>query len=144
MFISLPSLKFSCTHPPLWPITDLLSNLQIFFINSHSSRTGFFFFFFLAFSTEPTAYGRSQARGGMRAAARATATATPGPSLVCDLHHSSLHCWILNPLSEARDQTSILMDTSRVGYHWATMGTPHWWYFEFSHLLTDHVRFYVH
>ena len=33
-----------------------------------------------------------------------TATATRGPSLVLDLHHSSWQCWILNPLSlrEAR------------------------------------------
>ena len=32
---------------------------------------------------------------------------------------------ILNPPSEARDQTRILMVTSWVHYHWATMGTPH-------------------
>ena len=28
-------------------------------------------------------------------------------------------CWILNPLSEASDQTQVLMDTTRVCYHWA-------------------------
>ena len=44
----------------------------------------------------------------------ATATATWDPRLICDLHHSSQQCWILNPLSEARDQTSILMDTGWV------------------------------
>lgn len=33
------------------------------------------------------------------------ATATPDPSCICDL------CWILNPRSEARDQTCILTDT---------------------------------
>jgi len=31
----------------------------------------------------------------------AYATATPDPSRVCDLHHSSWQHWILNPLSEA-------------------------------------------
>ena len=31
-----------------------------------------------------------------------TATATPDPSLICDLHHSSWQCQILNPLSEAK------------------------------------------
>ena len=31
---------------------------------------------------------------------------------ICDLHHSSWQHRILNPLSEARDQTHILMDTS--------------------------------
>ena len=35
---------------------------------------------------------------------------------VCDLHHSSQNHWILNPVSEARDGTRILMDTSRVRY----------------------------
>ena len=29
------------------------------------------------------------------------------------LHHSSQQCWILSLLSEARDQTCILMDTSQ-------------------------------
>ena len=29
-----------------------------------------------------------------------TVTATPGPRGVCDLHHSSWQCWILNSLSE--------------------------------------------
>ena len=43
-----------------------------------------------------------------------TATAAPDPSLVCDLHHSSLQCQILKPLREARDRTSILMDASQV------------------------------
>ena len=32
----------------------------------------------------------------------------------CNLHHSSRQHWILNPLSEARDGNSILMDSSRV------------------------------
>ena len=44
----------------------------------------------------------------------AAATATPDPSLVCDLHHSSQQLHILNPLSKARDQTHIFMDPSRV------------------------------
>ena len=34
-----------------------------------------------------------------------TATATPDPSRIFDLHQSSWQCWILNPLSEARDRT---------------------------------------
>ena len=41
-----------------------------------------------------------------------TATATPEPRPVCDLHHSSWQHWILNPLSEAGDRTCILMVTS--------------------------------
>ena len=56
--------------------------------------------------------------------AYATATATSDLSCVCDLHHSSWQCWILNPLSEARDQTRILMVTSWIRFHCATRGTP--------------------
>ena len=41
-----------------------------------------------------------------------TATATQNPSHVCNLHHSSQQCQILNTLSEARDWTHISMDTS--------------------------------
>ena len=44
----------------------------------------------------------------------ATATATQSLSNICDLHHSSGQHRILNPLSEARDQTHMLMDPSRV------------------------------
>ena len=53
-----------------------------------------------------------------------TTTATPGPSRVCDLHHSSWQCQILNPLIEARDGTHILKDASWIYFHCATTGTP--------------------
>ena len=49
--------------------------------------------------------------------AYATATAMRDPSCICDLHHSSWQCPILNLLREARDQTPILMDASYVRYH---------------------------
>ena len=68
------------------------------------------FFFFLA---------RSQIR-----AAAATATATQDPSHIFDLHHSLQQCQIPNPLSEARDWTHILMDTSQIRFCCATMGIP--------------------
>ena len=53
-----------------------------------------------------------------------TAIATQDLNHVCDLHHSSWQCWILSPLSEARDWTHILMETSQVYFRWATTGTP--------------------
>ena len=40
-----------------------------------------------------------------------TPTAIQGLSHICDLHCSLWQYWILNPLSEARDQTHILTDT---------------------------------
>ena len=43
-----------------------------------------------------------------------TATATQDLRHVCDLHGSSQQCQSLNPLSETRDWTHILMDTSWV------------------------------
>ena len=46
----------------------------------------------------------------------ATATAMQDLSQVCDLHHSSGQHQILNPLSEATDQTCILVDISQNHY----------------------------
>ena len=43
-----------------------------------------------------------------------TATATSDPSLIYELDHGSRQQWILNPLIEVRDQTQVLMHTSRV------------------------------
>ena len=57
--------------------------------------------------------------------AHTTATAMLDPSLICDRHHSSWQHRILNPLSEARDRTCVLLDISWVHYHGATMGTPY-------------------
>ena len=53
----------------------------------------------------------------------ATATATPDLSHICELHHSSRQCRILNPLSEAGDQTRILVDTGQIHFLCTTMGT---------------------
>ena len=49
--------------------------------------------------------------------AYATATTIQDLSLVCDLHHSSWQSRVLDPLSEARNRTHILMDISQVHYH---------------------------
>ena len=46
--------------------------------------------------------------------AYARATAMQDLNLVFDLHHSSQQCWILNPLSEAKDRTHFLMDLSQI------------------------------
>ena len=66
-------------------------------------------FIILLFRAAPAAYGGSRARGQIRASAAWT---MPDLSHVFDLYHSSF--WILNPLSNARDPTRILMDPSRV------------------------------
>ena len=71
------------------------------------------------------AYGTSQSRGliGAIAASLHHSHSSMGPSRVCDLHRSSQQCQILNPMSEARYWTLILIDTNWVQFHWATTGT---------------------
>ena len=48
----------------------------------------------------------------------------PDLNHIRNLHHSSLQHRILNPLSEARDQTCVLIITSQIHFHWVTTGTP--------------------
>ena len=44
-------------------------------------------------------------------------TTMPHLSHICHLFHRSWQCQILNPLSEVRDETCVLMDTNWVCYH---------------------------
>ena len=53
-----------------------------------------------------------------------TAIAMQDPSCVCNLHHSSWHYRIPNPLSKARDRTCVLMDTSWIHFLCVRTGTP--------------------
>ena len=91
---------------------------------------GFFvlFCFVLPFRVSPVAYGDSQAWGrmGLQLLAYATDrdTAMQDPSCICNLYHISQQRLILNPLSEARNRSRILMDASQVRYHCSAMGTP--------------------
>ena len=55
-----------------------------------------------------------EAESELQLPAYTTATATQDLSCIWNLHHSSQQCWILNPLSEARDLTHILKDPSQV------------------------------
>ena len=84
--------------------------------HSHSRHTAtpsslfsfiLFIFLFLLFRAAPAAYGGSQAgvESELQLPAYATATAIQDLSHVCDLHHSSRQHLILNPPSEARNQT---------------------------------------
>ena len=88
------SLKYEARTFP-----DFLSNKCPYFLK----RTLFIYLliYLLLFRATPAAHGNIQARNQIRAAA-------------AGLNHSSQQRWIINPLSEARDQTHILMDTSWV------------------------------
>ena len=95
-------------------------SLSLFFFGAEEILLySFFFFFFLAFVFLGShllhmEVPRLRVKLELQPLAYVTATATPDLSRVCSLHHSSQQRWILNPLSEARDQICVLMDTSRI------------------------------
>ena len=66
-----------------------------------------------------------------------TAAAMQDPSRVCNLHHNSQQYLIPDPLSEARDQTRALMDTSRIHFRCATTGTPFCLIFKHRYILCN-------
>ena len=82
----------------------------------------FFFFCFLGLHLQHIEVPRLGAELELQLPAYATATETQDPSHVCN-PRSQQH-QILNPLSEARDQIHVFIDTIWVYYHWATMGPP--------------------
>ena len=89
---------------------------------------------FFPFWGHIVAYGSSQARSWMGDAAAFLhdSHSNSGSNPIFDLYHSSWQRWILNSMSEARDWTCVLMDTSWICFHWATTGTPEtgqfrWW-----------------
>jgi len=86
-----------------------------------------FVFFFLPFRAAPATHEgpRLGVKSELWLPAYTTVTATRDPSHVCNLHHSSWQCRILNPLDEARARTHILMDTSSICYPWATTRIPY-------------------
>ena len=84
----------------------------------------FLFFIFLGLQLQHMEVPRLGVNLELQLLAYATAIATQDPSHVWDLHHSSGHCWILNPLSKARDHTWNLMVTSRIHFCCTTMETP--------------------
>ena len=68
---------------------------------------GFLFCFLCLFRAVPAAYGISRlgVKLELQPPAYTTARAVPDLSRICNLHHSSQQRQILNPLSEAKDQT---------------------------------------
>ena len=84
----------------------------------------FFFFCFLGPHLQCVEVPRLGVQSKQQLPAYTTVIAMQDLSRICDLHHSSLQCQTLNPLSEARDQTCILLDLNWVHYCWDTMETP--------------------
>ena len=82
----------------------------------------FFFFAFLELYPWHMEVPRLEVESELWLLASATATAMQDPSHVFDLHHSSCPGQIFNPLSEARDRTHVLTDTSWICFRCATTG----------------------
>ena len=102
-------------------IVDILSSTYVLLsfgeISVHEFcpfSLSFFVSCFLGLHSWHTEVPRLGAEWELQLRAHATATAMQDPSCVFELHHSSQQCQILNPLSEGRDRTHILMDPSRV------------------------------
>ena len=86
-------------------------------------------FFFLSFLFLETCLWhmevpRLEVKSELQPPAYVTATAMQNPSCICNLHYSSWQHQMLNPLSEARDQNHLLIDTSWIHFHCTTIGTP--------------------
>ena len=84
----------------------------------------FFSFFFLGLHSQHMEVSRLGVKSELQRPAYTTATATPNPSQVCNLHHSSRQHRNLNPLSKARNPTRNLMAPSRICSCFTMMGTP--------------------
>ena len=83
-----------------------------------------FYLILLLFRATPAAYGSSQARGRIGAAAASLCHSNAGSEPVWNLHHSSWQCWIPNPLSKARDRIHILLDINQTHFCCTTAETP--------------------
>ena len=129
---------WQCNHPPTpreWIIKSPVSVFDhgrvcimfkpylkqfIFF----SFFFSFLFFYFLKLYPWHMEVPRLGVESELQMLAYITATAMWNLSQVCNPHWNWGQLWIHNPLSEARDGTGILMDTSWVRFCWATWELP--------------------
>ena len=84
----------------------------------------FFFWLFSGLHQWHTEIPKLGVKSELQPQAYATTTAMPGLSHVCNPQHSSWQWKILKPLSEARDLSCVLTDTSQICFHEAMTGTP--------------------
>ena len=102
--------------------------MYLLFIWLHRMLFSFFFFFFFCFlgptcSIWGIGVPRLGGQLGLHRWGQPTATAMHDPSRVCNLHHSSCQCQILNLLRKARDRTHHFMVTSQIHFCCTTTGS---------------------
>ena len=85
----------------------------------------FFFFCFLGLRLQHMEVPRLGVKLELQLLAYTIATATQDLIRVCNLHHRSRQHQILNLLSEARDQSRILMVPSRICFLSSCFELPH-------------------
>ena len=132
--VSFPSFFF----PFLVPLTShlLLGSVLLLLRKAltrwqpHISKPFLYFYFYLFFDfcfvlfcfcfLGPHLRHMEVPRLGVKSELQLPATATQDPSHVCNLHHSSQPCQILNPQSETRDGTCNLIVPSQIHFHCTT------------------------
>ena len=93
-----------------------LANTQIICAVVHPSWFNLhdiFFFFLLGPHLQHIEVPRLVVESELQLLVYATTTATWDPRCICSLYQSFRQCWIRNPVSEGRDRTRILVDTSQ-------------------------------
>ena len=95
----------------------------------------YFFFVFLGPHPRHKEVPRLGVKSELQLPVYTTTTAMQDPNHIFDLHHSSWQHQILNPLSEVKDQTHILMDTSWVLNPLSHNGNSIFFLFQFFYFL---------
>ena len=104
----VPTYHFSLKSPLGYPVSQGYDSREA---PKSSVIKITFFFFFLGLNLRHMEVPRLGVKLELPLPAYIIATATWDLKHVCDLHYSLWQHWILNPLSDTRDQTHHLMDT---------------------------------
>ena len=118
-------MMYICESFLLWSIgsNSLLDKIQMWIVTPVKMASpmlcsmNHLFVSLFAFYGRTHAYGGSQARARIGAAAASLHHSHSNAGSVCDLHHSSQQHQILNPLREV---------TSQIRFHCTATGTPQW------------------
>ena len=110
VFNILRNNSYSTAAAPFYISTSGAQGLRFLYILINTCY--FLPVFFLGPQLWHVEVSRLRVKSELQLPAYATAIATPDLSPLCDLHHSSWQCWILNLLIRARDRTWVLVDTS--------------------------------